>query len=377
MSKKVVCIVGTRPEAIKMAPVILAFQACSWSNTIVVSTGQHNRILHETLSEFGISANIDLDLMESNQTLASLTGRLFTELDPVLANIGPDLVLAQGDTTTVMAVSVICFYRKLRFGHVEAGLRTYDLQHPFPEEFNRTVTARIANIHFAPTQPSRNNLIAEGVPEANIHVTGNTIIDALLKVAADADKTPTPECILPFKGRCMVLVTAHRRENFGEPIEQICSALHALSSRFPALYFVYPVHPNPNIDVIIRTRLAGAERIILLPPVNYRAMVMLLQAAHFVLTDSGGIQEEAPALGKPVLVLRDRTERREAVEAGVVKLVGTEESNIVAECSRLLTDKDYYSSMAKGISPYGDGHAGPRIVAISKKIIADGVEAHF
>lgn len=365
MAKKVLCIVGTRPEAIKMAPVIRTFQASSWAKTTVLSTGQHRQILHQTLSDFGVSVDIDLQLMQENQSLAALTGRIFTNLDPVIGELAPDLVLAQGDTTTVMVASILCFYRRILFGHVEAGLRTFNLEHPFPEEFNRVVTGRIASVHFAPTQASRANLLKEGVSDADIHVTGNTVIDALLEMAARSDEKPE----LLKRSNRIALVTAHRRENFGPPIRSICAALRTLHDRFPDVSFVYPVHPNPNIKDVVHTELAGLERMMLLPPVGYTEMVSLLKAASIVLTDSGGLQEEAPALGKPVLVLRDVTERPEAVDAGVVKIVGTDEAIIVSEASRLLTDSGYYASVAKGVSPYGDGHASARIVSISEKLL--------
>lgn len=363
MLKRIVCIVGTRPEAIKMAPVIKAFRSCDWAETVVVSTGQHRQILHQTLADFGVSVDVDLDLMQDNQTLAELTGRIFTHLDAALGELAPDFVLAQGDTTTVMVTSVLCFYRRIPFGHVEAGLRTHNLQHPFPEEFNRVVTGRIASLHFAPTAAAKTNLLNEGIVSSSVKVTGNTVIDALLEMAKADEGKP-----LPDEGP-LLLVTAHRRENFGEPLLRICRALRNLHDRFPDLTLIYPVHPNPNIRSVVTKELGGLARVNLIPPVSYREMVGLLKRATLVLTDSGGLQEEAPALGKPVLVVRDVTERPEAVEAGTVKILGTNEEIIVDEVSRLLTQPDHYRRMSKGVSPYGDGRASTRIVAAVRALL--------
>jgi UDP-N-acetylglucosamine 2-epimerase (non-hydrolysing) len=365
LPKKILCIVGTRPEAIKMAPVIRAFRQADWAETVVLSTGQHREILHQTLGDFGLSVDIDLQLMQQNQSLGALTARIFEHLDPVLGETAADLVLAQGDTTTVMVASVLSFYRRILFGHVEAGLRTFDLENPFPEEFNRVVTGRIAAVHFAPTAKARDNLLAEGIAAGTVHVTGNTVIDALLDTAGRVEPAP----MLLEGTRRLVLVTAHRRENFGEPIRRICAALRRLHEQFPDVTIVYPVHPNPNINDVVRSELAGLDRVVLSPPVGYREMVGLLKAADLILTDSGGLQEEAPALAKPVLVLRDATERPEAVDAGVVKLVGTDPDLIATETSRLLTDDAYYASVAKGVSPYGDGLASGRIVSIARDLL--------
>lgn len=357
MKKKVVCIVGTRPEAIKMAPIILAFKNCDWAETVVLSTGQHRQILTQTLSDFGVQVDLDLDIMQANQSLAGLTGRLFLQLDATLETLAPDLVLAQGDTTTVMVASVVCFYRRIMFGHVEAGLRTGNLHHPFPEEFNRIVTGRIAALHFAPTQLSKENLEAEGIDAASVKITGNTVVDALLDMAgrtAPADVGGTGP---------LILITAHRRENFGEPLKHICAALRQLHDEHPDLTLIYPVHPNPNIHDVVTGLLGDLPRVKLIPPVGYRDMVGLLKRCTLVITDSGGLQEEAPALGKPVLVVREVTERPEAVAAGVVKIVGTNTETIVREATRLLQDPDYFRQMSRGDSPYGDGRASARIVA--------------
>jgi len=365
--KKIACIVGTRPEGIKMAPVIRALKAADWAEGIVVSTGQHREILTQTLGDFGVGVDIDLDLMEPRQTLASLTGKLFREIDPVLMDLKPDLVLAQGDTTSVMAASVGCFYRQIPFGHVEAGLRTGDLQHPFPEEFNRVVTAKTAALHFAPTELSAENLLSEKIDRAQVFVTGNTVVDALLYMSERLRPEDLP---LPLpQGAPMVLVTAHRRENFGLPIREICAALKTLAARHPQTTFVYPVHPNPEIRDVVYGELSETRGVMLLPPVGYREMVALMKAATLVLTDSGGVQEEAPALAKPVLVLRETTERPEAVAAGVVKVIGTDREGIVREVSRLLDDAGAFSAMARGVSPYGDGQASRRIMEISRSFL--------
>jgi UDP-N-acetylglucosamine 2-epimerase (non-hydrolysing) len=367
--KKILCIVGTRPEAIKMGPVIQAFRACSWATAVVLSTGQHNEILHQTLSDFDVSVDIDLELMQENQSLGMLTSRVFGALEPLLREMNPDFVLAQGDTTTVMVAALQCFYQGIAFGHVEAGLRTFNIHHPFPEELNRAVTARVATLHFAPTLQSRENLLAEGIPETAIFVTGNTVIDALLKIASEVQ---TSKISLAQR---VVLVTTHRRENFGEPIQDICAALRNLHNLFPDVSFVYPVHPNPNIRDVVYRELQGLERVALVPPLSYREIVSLLKRAYLVLTDSGGLQEEAPALGKPVLVLRNTTERPEAVAAGVVKIIGTEKQRIIEETRRLLTDRAYYASIAKGTSLYGDGHASDRIVEIVRVHLGVPAEA--
>nr|WP_201258612.1 UDP-N-acetylglucosamine 2-epimerase (non-hydrolyzing) [Bordetella sp. H567] len=363
MKKKVVCIVGTRPEAIKMAPVIRAFKECEWANTVVLSTGQHREILTQTLSDFGLQVDLDLNVMQANQSLAGLTGRLFLQLDATLESLAPDLVLAQGDTTTVMVASVVCFYRRIRFGHVEAGLRTGNLEHPFPEEFNRIVTGRIAALHFAPTLISKNNLLTEGITSAQVKITGNTVVDALLDMARRAEAADFGAA------GPLILVTAHRRENFGEPLKRICAALRRLHDESPDLTLVYPVHPNPNIKDVVFELLGGLPRIKLIPPMGYREMVGVLKRCTFVITDSGGLQEEAPALGKPVLVIREVTERPEAVVAGVVKIVGTDTEAIVSEALRLLRDQAHYTSMSRGNSPYGDGHASARIVATARAVL--------
>lgn len=362
--KTIVCIVGTRPEGIKMAPVIRALRACDWARVIVVSTGQHREILRQTLADFDVAIDRDLDLMEPRQTLASLTGKIFRELDPLLEELKPDLVFAQGDTTTVMVASILCFYRGIYFGHVEAGLRTGNLQHPFPEEFNRVVTGRIATLHFAPTEISSQNLLSERIDPDQIFVTGNTVVDALKYMADHVTEADLPAKI--EDGMPVVLVTAHRRENFGQPIVRICEAIKELSARYPRVKFVYPVHPNPQIHDVVHRELSATPGVTLLSPLSYREMVALMKVSTLILTDSGGIQEEAPALAKPVLVLRETTERPEAVQAGVVKIVGTQTADIVREVVRLLDDKSAYQEMARGVSPYGDGQTSGRIAEIAR-----------
>lgn len=360
MTPKVLCMVGTRPEAVKMAPVILALQKTPGIDCRVVATAQHRHMLDQVMAFFGIRPDVDLDIMRPNQQLAALTARLLTEIDAVLERERPDAVLAQGDTTTVMTVALACFYRRIPFGHVEAGLRTWDLQNPFPEEANRVIAGRLSRWHFAPTESSRQNLLKEGVPDAEITVTGNTVIDALLMTASR-------ELPLPFDipaDRRMVLVTAHRRENFGAPFEEVCRALRALAERNPALAFVYPVHPNPNVKDVVHRTLQGLPNFTLCEPLDYAPFVATMKRAYLVISDSGGVQEEAPALAKPVLVLRDETERPEAVDEGVVKLVGPHYDAIVDNAQRLLDDPAAYAAMARGVSPYGDGKAAGRIVKV-------------
>jgi UDP-N-acetylglucosamine 2-epimerase (non-hydrolysing) len=360
--KKILCVVGTRPEAIKMAPVILALLKEPWAEVRVLATAQHRELLDQVLSVFEIEPDGDLDLMRPDQTLARLTASLLTALDQDLAGHGPDLVLAQGDTTTVFMTALAAFYRHIPFGHVEAGLRTGDLDNPFPEELNRIAADRIADLNFAPTDTAQKNLLAEGVPNETIHVTGNTVIDALLDVAGRG--IPLGVHVDPEKK--LILVTAHRRESFGPPFEAICRAVKELADQNKDIQILYPVHPNPNVREPVKAILDDHPRIVLAEPLEYGPFVSAMKASHFILTDSGGVQEEAPALGKPVLVLRKETERPEALAEGVVQLVGTDRSRIVDTAQRLLDDESYYRSMARGVSPYGDGRAAGRIVKIIK-----------
>jgi len=358
--RRITCVIGTRPEAIKMAPVIRRLQRERWCECTVLCTAQHRELLDQVLQLFRIVPDADFGVMRPNQTLAGLTSRLIEHFDQTLSRVRPDAVLAQGDTTTSMAAALCSFYHQVPFGHVEAGLRTGNLYAPFPEEMNRVVTSRIARWHFAPTQEARGNLLEEGIGAENVHVTGNTVIDALLQVALQCNESPaTP-------GLRLVLVTAHRRENFGPPFETVCRAILHLAERRRDIQFLYPVHPNPNVKKVAHEILGSHPRIQLCEPLDYLAFVAAMKQAHFILTDSGGVQEEAPALAKPVLVLRDETERPEAVAAGVVRLVGTDFDRIVAEATRLLDDSVHYASMAHGASPYGDGRAAERITAVLK-----------
>jgi len=361
MSKiKIICAVGTRPEAIKMAPVILALKQQPWAEVRVLATAQHRDLLDQVLNFFGITPDIDLNIMRPNQALTTLTARLLLELDEVLLAEKPDVLLAQGDTTTVMTAALACFYHRIPFGHVEAGLRTWDMQNPFPEEANRVIAGRLARWHFAPTEGSRQNLLREGAPDSDIIVTGNTVIDALLMTA-------NRELELGIEldpAKRLVLITSHRRENFGAPFRDICRAIQTLAERNPDVQFLYPVHPNPNVKDVAHEVLGGRANIHLCAPLDYAPFVAAMKRAYLIISDSGGVQEEAPALGKPVLVLRDETERPEAVEQGVVKLVGPHYDSIVEQAQLLLDDASAYSAMARGISPYGDGHGAERIVEV-------------
>jgi UDP-N-acetylglucosamine 2-epimerase (non-hydrolysing) len=361
--KKVLCVVGTRPEAIKMAPVILAMKKELWADVRVLATAQHRHMLDQVLNFFDIEPHIDLNIMRANQPLTTLTARLLLDLDDVLKAEKPDVVLVQGDTTTVMATALAAFYHGVLVGHVEAGLRTGDMQNPFPEEANRVIAGRLARWHFAPTESSRQNLLREGVADKDITVTGNTVIDALLMTASKELELAID--IDPSKR--LILITSHRRENFGEPFRQICLALHTLAARNPGVQFLYPVHPNPNVKDVAQAMLGGCANIRLCEPLDYAPFVAAMKRSYLIISDSGGVQEEAPALGKPVLVLREETERPEAVEQGVVKLVGPNYDRIVEETQRLLDDESAYRAMARGISPYGDGHGAERIVKVLRE----------
>ncbi len=366
MGKKcVLCVVGTRPEAIKMAPVILALQKQSWADVKVLATAQHREMLDQVLGLFAIVPDYDLNIMQANQGLTELTARLLTALDNVLEKVLPDIVLAQGDTTTVMTTALACFYRKILFGHVEAGLRTGDIYNPFPEEMNRIVAGHLTAVHFAPTNSAKKNLLREGISANSIHVTGNTVIDALL---ATAKKDLNLNFDLDVTKR-LILLTSHRRENFGAPMREAFEALLSLVERNDSIELLYPVHPNPNVVKLAKEVLGNHLRIHLVEPLEYAPFVQAMKQAYFIISDSGGVQEEAPALGKPVLVLREETERPEAVEAGVVRLVGTNKDLILSEAENLLNDTEYYKSMARGISPYGDGKAASRIVDILKELV--------
>lgn len=362
---KVLSVFGTRPEAVKMAPVVRLLAATSGIEARVCVTAQHRQMLDQVLSLFEIRPDYDLNLMREGQSLPQLSADIFTHLDPVLTDFKPDWVLAQGDTTTVAITSLLCYYRQIKFGHVEAGLRTHNKWAPFPEEVNRRIAGVVADLHFAPTDWSRNNLLREGVDENIIKVTGNTVIDALQFVAKQPEPIEVKELLEKLQvdksARRLILVTAHRRENFGEPIENICRALIELAGRGD-VEIVYPVHLNPNIQEPVQRLLKGVEHIALLPPLDYLPLVHLMKHAYMILTDSGGIQEEAPAFGIPTLVLRDVTERPEGVAAGTLKLTGTETAKITFEAKHLLDEPSAYRAMAQSANPYGDGHAAVKIV---------------
>ncbi len=361
--KRILVAVGTRPEAVKMAPVVHALKAAPWADVRVLATAQHRQMLDQIHAFFGFEPDRDLDLMRQNQTLADLTARMIAAMDPVLAEEAPDLVLAQGDTTTVMVTALASFYRKVPFGHVEAGLRTGDLHNPFPEEMNRVLVGRMTSLHFAPTQGSADNLAKEGLTD-NVHVTGNTVIDALLWAAERVDAAQ----FAPPAGKKLVLVTAHRRENFGAPFENVCQALRAVADRGD-VQLLYPVHPNPNVRDTAHRVLDDHAAIELVEPLDYPRMVAAMRACDLILTDSGGVQEEAPSLGKPVLVLRTTTERPEGVTAGAARLVGTDRDVIVAAANELLDDAAAYQAMAKVENPYGDGRAAHRIAELCGRFV--------
>ena len=358
---KILTVFGTRPEAIKMAPIVQLLKKTSQIESRVCVTAQHRQMLDQVLDLFQIKPDYDLDLMKDGQTLAQLTAGIFTHLDPILDEYKPDWVLAVGDTTTVVTTCQLAFYHRIKFGHVEAGLRTHNKWHPYPEEINRRLATTMADMHFAPTTWSQENLLREGVDEASIFVTGNPVIDALNYVSAQQTPKGAEDILVPYKNKRLILTTAHRRENFGQPLENVCHALKQLTSRND-VQIIYPVHLNPNVQEPVKRILGDVENITLLPPLDYLPLVHLMKHATLILTDSGGIQEEAPAFGKPVLVLRETTERPEGVDAGVLKLVGTETDHIVREATRLLDDESAYEKMAKASNPFGDGHAAQHIV---------------
>ena len=369
---RVLSVFGTRPEAIKMAPVVRALEQADGIESRVCVTAQHRGMLDQVLELFGIRPDVDLDIMRPGQDLAYVTTAVLNGLGPVLDELRPDRVLVHGDTTTTLAASMAAFYKMVPVGHVEAGLRTGDLMAPWPEEMNRRLTDGIADLLFAPTDGARDNLLREGVPEGRIRVTGNTVIDALLGIKVRLDTEPDLRAeqerrFADLGTERMILVTGHRRENFGPGFEAICHALAKLAER-PDVTIVYPVHLNPNVREPVNRILGGLERVRLIEPVEYVPFVHLMDRAHLIVSDSGGIQEEAPSLGKPVLVMRDVTERPEAVAAGTVRLVGCDTNTIVAETERLLDDAATYAAMSRARNPFGDGHAAQRIV---KEIVRD------
>jgi UDP-N-acetylglucosamine 2-epimerase (non-hydrolysing) len=362
MRKRVGIVFGTRPDAIKMAPVVLELtNRPDEFEAVVISTGQHRQMLDQVLEVFDVTTDIELDLMRHNQTLNGLTRRILEAMDTLLAENPLDCLLVQGDTTTAFAAALAAFYRKVPVAHVEAGLRSHDLFQPWPEEANRKLAAVVTQLHFAPTPLSRENLLAEAVPSEDVVVTGNTIVDAVEKLQEmQSIEHPLPAGV-PDDGSRLVLVTSHRRESWGAELENICDSILELVRRFPEIRVVYPVHLNPNVSSTVEARLGNRERVHLVPPVDYFQFLSLLRRSYLVLTDSGGVQEEAPIFNKPVLVLRKLTERPEASQMGMAKVVGTAREVIVREASRLLSNEFAYKTMAAGDCPYGDGRAASRI----------------
>lgn len=369
--QKVMVVYGTRPEAIKVAPVIKALEGDPVLTPVVVVTAQHREMLDQVNEVFDIEPDVDLNLMAHGQTLNGIAGSVITKIDAVLAEHVPDAVLVQGDTTTVMGAAIAAFNREIPVVHLEAGLRSGDINSPFPEEANRKIVSQIARIHLAPTMLSRANLLADGVPDENIHVIGNTVIDALHWAVERPNEITVPELKdLADDGRRVLLVTTHRRENLGDNMENIGKAMRQLATSYPDLLIVWPAHKNPRVRASIAPQIEDLDNVVSIEPVGYGEFSKLIAASDIVLTDSGGIQEEAPSLGKPVLVLRENTERPEAVDAGTVKLIGTETERIVSEVSRLLDDKKAYRDMANAVNPYGDGHSAARSIDILSELLA-------
>lgn len=361
---KVMTVFGTRPEAIKMAPVVLALKKHSDKiEPVVAVTAQHREMLDQVLHLFDIKPDYDLDIMAAGQTLFDITARALTGLDKVIAQAKPDIVLVHGDTTTTFVGALAALYHQTTVGHVEAGLRTHNKYSPFPEEMNRKLTGAIADLHFAPTATAEKNLLTENVPADNIFVTGNTVIDALgHTVSDDYEFEDALLRTIDYDAHRIVLVTTHRRENLGEPMRHVYKALKELVEEFSDIEVIFPVHRNPKVREVVNEELGNMERVHLIEPLDYEPFANLMHRSHLILTDSGGVQEEAPALGKPVLVLRDTTERPEAVAAGTVKLIGTERERVYEEAKLLLTDEKEYKRMAEACNPYGDGRAAERIV---------------
>lgn len=359
--RKILAVYGTRPEAIKMAPLIAAIERSSRLHMTVAVTGQHRQMLDQVNALFGIVPKHDLNIIVERQQLQGITCRALDGVSDLIAVENPDAVLVQGDTTTCFAAALAAFYQKVPVVHLEAGLRTGDIYNPFPEEMNRAMVSRIAQLHLAPTQTSRQNLLAEGIPAKSISVTGNTVIDALLEVATRRTPPTNPD-LRKLQGRRTILITAHRRESWGEPMRRAATAMAEIARRFPDVLLLLPVHLNPVVREILLPPLQHLQNVLITEPLGYSDFVGAMQASDIVLTDSGGVQEEAPSLGKPVLVMRETTERPEAVVAGTVRLVGTDTDAIVSAVTSLLTDKVAYDTMAKSVNPYGDGHASDRCV---------------
>lgn len=360
---KAAVVFGTRPEAIKMAPVVKELERQKLDHVVIV-TAQHREMLDQKLEVFGIEPDYDLDIMQHNQDLFYVTAAVLNEIKPILMKEKPDVLLVQGDTTTTFAASLAAYYLKIPVGHVEAGLRTWNKYNPFPEELNRQLTTRLTTFHFAPTEWGRQNLLREGVSQGDIFVTGNTVIDALLMIVDPEYQFAEPTLKSIDFTKKIILLTTHRRENFGKPMEQVFSACRELVGANRGVELIYPVHPNPNVQKSAEAILSGVEAIHLIEPLEYRHFVQLMNKSYLILTDSGGVQEEAPSLGKPVLVLRTTTERPEAIDAGTAKLVGTDKDKIIREAQLLLTDQVAYEEMSTKVNPYGDGKAASRIVDV-------------
>ncbi len=364
--RTILLIGGTRPEAVKLAPVILELRRRGSLRPLLCSTGQHRELFRQVLESFGLAPDIDLDIMQPGQSLSGLAGRIFQALPVIFDQTAPSCVAVQGDTTTAFAGAVAAYYGQIPVAHIEAGLRTGNLAAPFPEEGNRRLIGAVTRWHFAPTDRARANLLAEGIPADRIHMTGNTVIDALLWSAERIG--PPPPVLRPLPGQRLILVTGHRRESFGEGLQQMCDALARIAEAHrDTVKIVYPVHPNPHVLNPVRERLGNLDNVVLTDPLNYTDFVSLMREAHFLITDSGGVQEEAPALGKPVLVTREVTERPEAVEAGCARLVGTNADKIAASAEELLSDEEAYARMAGAENPFGDGHAAERIADILER----------
>lgn len=368
--KRVLVVFGTRPEAIKMAPVVRELRKYPEEiETRVCVTAQHREMVDQVLQLFDICPDYDLNIMQQDQSLSQITANVLSRFEPVVIKEKPDWIFVQGDTTTVMAAALVTFYHRMKLGHVEAGLRTWDKFQPFPEEINRKIAGSISDLHFAPTETARNNLLREGIADASIRVTGNTGIDALYWVASRPMTSEAYSLLrdLGLSGNGIsprvILVTAHRRENFGEPLENICNALKDIAAERSDVRIIYPVHLNPNVRRVVYKVLSGVPNVTLLDPLDYFPMVQLMKRAYMILTDSGGLQEEAPGLGKPVLVLREATERPEGAEAGTARVIGTDRVRVAEEIAELLDNAEKYGGMARTINPYGDGKAAERIVA--------------
>ncbi|QCX33379.1 UDP-N-acetylglucosamine 2-epimerase (non-hydrolyzing) [Caloramator sp. E03] len=360
---KVMTVFGTRPEAIKMAPLIKKLEENEYIDSIVCVTAQHRQMLDQVLEYFKIKPDFDLNIMQEKQTLSGITNKVLERLEDIIIKVKPDIMLVHGDTTTTFAGSLAAFYNKVKVGHVEAGLRTFNKYFPYPEEMNRKLTGALADLHFAPTLKAKQNLLREGINEEDIFITGNTVIDAMESTVKKDYVFETKKLNkIDYNNKKVIMMTAHRRENWGKPLENICSAVKEIAERFKDVEFIYLVHLNPVVKDTVYGILGNVNNVHLLPPLDTKETHNLMNKCHFVLTDSGGLQEEAPHLGKPVLVLRDVTERPEAVEAGTVKVIGTQKDDIIREISILLSDENAYNKMAYSINPYGDGKASERIV---------------